>query len=385
MIPNTIPSMIYSIIYYDYKITIPVCVGLLLGCGLSICGGFILGIRKLKLENPSYKEVENRIIDIQSHQIYQKQQQQQQMSSSSNVRVSSSSSNPFVRIIQGFTGSGNSTGYEELRDVEGEEFGRQSKEVKPRTKPTTVDAGSQVCQEIISKRERRNDLNENGHGNGKDDHSLPFIQNLFHADETSSASKLCEQDPKLSAQYTCAICLDELCLGNTNMTTTGCGHTFHLSCLLKSLNTKNLCPMCRHPLEDMRTKQQPSNVLTPLSAEQIITEEISYFPNAAHAHSMVLSRHPKRRLKELLRVFGFTLLRSVAEYVHDENLPAGWYDDGDSEESDDSNESNESNESDENEENGENSEDGEANDDEEEEDDQEDPETGFIMDTHGRR
>ena len=143
--------------------------------------------------------------------------------------------------------------------------------------------------------------------------------------------------------------------------------------------------MCRHPLEDMRTKQQPSNVLTPLSAEQIITEEISYFPNAAHAHSIVLSRHPKRRLKELLRVFGFTLLRSVAEYVHDENLPAGWYDDGDSEESDDSNESNESNESDENEENGENSEDGEANDDEEEEDDQEDPETGFIMDTHGRR
>jgi hypothetical protein len=327
MIPNTIPSMIYSIIYYDYKITIPVCVGLLLGCGLSICGGFILGIRKLKLENPSYKEVENRILDIQSHQM---------STSSMNTRnssSSSSSSNPFVRIIQGFTGSGNSTGYEELRDVEGEEFGRQSKEVKPRTKPTTVDAGSQVCQEIIGKRERRNDLNENGHGNGKDDHSLPFIQNLFHADETSSASKLCEQDPKLSAQYTCAICLDELCLGNTNMTTTGCGHTFHLSCLLKSLNTKNLCPMCRGELEDSRpsTQSQSPNMLTPVSAEQIITEEISYFPNAAHAHSIVLSRHPKRRLKELLRVFGFTLLRSVAEYVHDENLPSGWYDDGDSE------------------------------------------------------
>ena len=67
-----IPSMIYSIIYYDYKITIPVCVGLLLGCGLSICGGFILGIRKLKLENPSYKDIENRILDIQSHQIYWK-------------------------------------------------------------------------------------------------------------------------------------------------------------------------------------------------------------------------------------------------------------------------------------------------------------------------
>jgi hypothetical protein len=36
-------------------------------------------------------------------------------------------------------------------------------------------------------------------------------------------------------------------------------------------------------------------------------------------------------VKEMLRIFGFTLLRSVAEYVHDENIPAGWFDDGDSE------------------------------------------------------
>ena len=139
-----------------------------------------------------------------------------------------------------------------------------------------------------------------------------------------------EQDPRLSAQYTCAVCLDELCLGNTNMTTTGCGHTFHLSCLLKSLSAKNLCPMCRNPLEDVRTKQQPSNMLTPVSAEQIISEEVSYFPNAAHLQSIMTSRHPNRRLKDTLRVFGFVLLRSVAEYVHDENLPAGWYDDGES-------------------------------------------------------
>jgi hypothetical protein len=30
-------------------------------------------------------------------------------------------------------------------------------------------------------------------------------------------------------------------------------------------------------------------------------------------------------------VFGFTLLRTVAEYVHGENMPVGWYDDGESE------------------------------------------------------
>ena len=142
--------------------------------------------------------------------------------------------------------------------------------------------------------------------------------------------------------------------------------------------------MCRGELEDSRpsTQSQSPNMLTPVSAEQIITEEISYFPNAAHAHSIALARHPKRRLKDLLRVFGFTLLRSVAEYVHDENMPAGWYDDGESDDSDDSDNSEESNESNENGENGENGEDGGETDEDEEE---HDPETGFIIDTHGQR
>lgn len=379
-----IPSMIHSIIYYDYKMTIPVCVGLLLGCGLSIYGGVILGIRKLKLEKPSYREVENLILDIQSHQSHQ-------MSSSSNARVSSdsssSSSNPFVRLIQGFTGSGNSAGYEQLCDVEGEEFGRQSREAKPRMKPTTVDAGSQVCQEIISKRERRSHCDECL----RECEGIPmegFIQDIFDASNRNTSGKgTCEPalapDPKLSALYTCAICLEDLCLGNTNMTTTGCGHTFHLSCLLKSLSTKNRCPMCRWELEYSRPNTQTPNMLTPVSAEQIITEEISYFPNAAHAQSIALSRHPKRRLKDLLRVFGFTLLRSVAEYVHDDNLPVGWYDDGDSDES----ESDDSEESNENEENGENSEDGEANGEANGEADGEHvvAESGFIIDTRGRR
>jgi hypothetical protein len=75
----------------------------------------------------------------------------------------------------------------------------------------------------------------------------------------------------------------------------------------------------------------PANILTPVSAEQIIDEEISYFGVGSHAHSIVLSRHPKRRAKEMLRVFGFTLLRTVSEYVHDENMPPGWFDDASTE------------------------------------------------------
>lgn len=143
-------------------------------------------------------------------------------------------------------------------------------------------------------------------------------------------SKLLRPEKKaagLTEEHTCCVCLDSIYAGNTNITRTSCGHVFHLSCLLKSLKVKNTCPMCRWELEDKRQNHQAPNVLTPVSAEQIITEEISYFPNAAHAQSIMLSRHPKRRLKELLRVFGFTLLRTVAEYIHEDNMPVGWYDD----------------------------------------------------------
>ena len=75
-------------------------------------------------------------------------------------------------------------------------------------------------------------------------------------------------------------------------------------------------------------------------------------------------------------------MRSVAEYVHDDNMPAGWYDDGESDESDDSDDSDGSNGSNESNENGENRENGGETD---EEDEEHDPETGFIIDTHGQR
>jgi hypothetical protein len=369
-------STIYSVVFYHYKVTVPVCVGLLLGLGISVCGGFILGIRKLKLKNHSYKDIENRILDIQSHQSHQ-------MSSSIAKTVSS---NPIMSLIMGFAGTGSSSGsgtqYQQFHDteVEGEEFKRQSRDVRPRSKPATAEVGSQVCLEIIGKRERRNNSECFG-GEGDGIPKEGFIQEIFEesSSNTNTSSKgTSEQDPRLSAQYTCAVCLEDLCLGNTNMTTTGCGHTFHLSCLLKSLNTKNLCPMCRWPLEDVRTKQQPSNLLTPVSAEQIISEEVAYFPNAAHAQSITMSRHPKRRLKDLLRVFGFTLLRSVAEYVHDDNLPAGWYDDGDSEESDEETES-------EHEEEGESDEGGDNDQENGGDNDQEDDGANFELDTRGRR
>lgn len=155
-------------------------------------------------------------------------------------------------------------------------------------------------------------------------------------------SKLLKPEKKaatsVSESHTCSVCLEELSTTNTNMTKTNCGHVFHLSCLLKSLTTKNKCPMCRSDLEDPRPVPPVSNLLTPASAEQLIVEEISYFPNASHTQSITLSRHPKRRVKEMLRVFGFALLRATAQFVHDENMPEGWYDDSESTDSDDDDE-----------------------------------------------
>jgi hypothetical protein len=319
--------------------------GVFLGVGilsLSFSLSFSLFIYgKLKSKKATHKDTENRIPNIQN-QIHQ-------MTSISRAKATSTpSSNPFVRLIMGFagTGSGNGIQYQHLNqhlneyDGEGEECGRESREANhTMKKPATAEAGSQVCQEIISKRERRS-LSSECSGEADDD-SAPregFIQEIFESSASSSAPaaaschentiQVSDEEAKLSQRYTCAVCLDELCLGNTNMTTTSCGHTFHLSCLLKSLVQKNLCPMCRGELEDTRVKQMPANILTPVSAEQMIDEEITYYNVASHVQSITLSRHPKRRAKEMLRVFGFALLRTVAEYVHDENMPAGWFDDG---------------------------------------------------------
>ena len=198
-------------------------------------------------------------------------------------------------------------------------------------------------------------------------------------------SKLFKPEKKkqvVDEAHTCCVCLESICIGNTNMTRTGCGHVFHLTCLLKSLEVKNTCPMCRMSLEETRQSRQVPNVLTPVSAEQIITEEISYFPNAAHAQSIVLSRHPKRRLKELLRVFGFTLLRTVAEYIHEDNMPIGWYDDGETtDESEDDDSDNNDNSYEGNEDNEDNNSEGSDESDEEDNDEENDNQE-IVYDTN---
>jgi hypothetical protein len=53
----------------------------------------------------------------------------------------------------------------------------------------------------------------------------------------------------------CAICF--LDISNINNCITSCGHQFCLTCLLKSLNYLNTCPLCRTEIENKRQSKSP--------------------------------------------------------------------------------------------------------------------------------
>lgn len=316
--------------------------------------------RKLKGIKDSNKDVDKKRTQVQNHQMVK-------ASASTSTSMASSSqasknghkgpnTNPLMRLITRFTGTGNGTEYQELQFNEAEFECRQGGEQVSSKKPETAEAGCQVCQEIIQKREKRNRAHGGASGGsgssdgGGDDGEVneSFTQDIFACEDASAAATEVAAAEPSEVKHTCAVCLDEdISLGSGNTTMTECGHVFHLTCLLKSLCQKNLCPMCRAPLEDVREKQMPANILTPVSAEQLISEEISYFPVASHTHSITQTSAPRarvRRTKEMLRVFSFTLLRTVAEYVHDTNIPDGWYDDGDSDSETESSEGDNDNE-----------------------------------------
>lgn len=60
----------------------------------------------------------------------------------------------------------------------------------------------------------------------------------------------------------CCICYESM--GNKNITTTACGHTFCFSCITKSMDAKNACPCCRAPL---REQVEEESVMNPFEDE----------------------------------------------------------------------------------------------------------------------
>ena len=203
----------------DYKDTIPLCIGLLLGCGINMFTRFVLATRKLKWDNYLYKDGEKRI-HIQRHQM-------SRISATSSVQKNGYK-NPIMRFITRFTGSEDGTGYQQFCF---EDSGDEARGVSGK-RPETAEVECQVCPEIISKREKRTgrEVSDDGDATPREG----YVHEIFGESVPTNTTGT-------QQQYTCAICLDEeLGLGNTNTTKTECGHTFHLSCLLKSLNTKNL-------------------------------------------------------------------------------------------------------------------------------------------------
>jgi hypothetical protein len=151
---------------------------------------------------------------------------------------------------------------------------------------------------------------------------------------TASASATEPEDQ--TQTFTCCVCLDTLNSGDKNTTLTPCGHAYHLSCLLSSLRTKNSCPMCRGSLEDPRPKPSTTNTLRPSNAEQIIRDELYWFPKSAHILNIRGSNHPKRAFKDSLRTFAYAVLQTTAEFVHAENVPEEWYSDDETDDDDNS-------------------------------------------------
>ena len=51
-------------------------------------------------------------------------------------------------------------------------------------------------------------------------------------------------------------------MGNTNITTTACGHKFCFSCIMKSMDRSNSCPCCRAPLRELEMADNDDDVVS---------------------------------------------------------------------------------------------------------------------------
>ncbi len=147
----------------------------------------------------------------------------------------------------------------------------------------------------------------------------------------------------LLEEQTCCVCLETLNCGDKNTTLTPCGHAYHLSCLLTSLRNKNLCPMCRGSLEEPRPKPSTTNILLPSNAEQIIRDELYWFPKSAHIMNIRGSNHPKRAFKDSMRTFAYAVLQTTAEFVHAGDVPEEWYSDDETDDDEESGDDNSEN------------------------------------------
>jgi hypothetical protein len=77
-----------------------------------------------------------------------------------------------------------------------------------------------------------------------------------------------EEDVQPASAGVCSVCLEPL--KTTNVSITQCGHKFCTTCLLKSLEHKNTCPLCRQEIEPER---KPINPISVSIASELIRDE----------------------------------------------------------------------------------------------------------------
>ena len=187
-----------------------------------------------------------------------------------------------------------------------------------------------------------------------------------------------EKEQEQEQEYTCAICM-EVTSKTKNVSFTECGHGFCTSCLLKSLQTKNTCPMCRAEIEPAR-KPNLEQLTANVAADLIQGEErdidiqrrialIGAFSDPRGRSDMILS---------LCREVAFGVAHSIAGWqgTDDQTYHSSWIDyeynnyEDDDDETEDEDEDEDEGEDEEDEDEDEEDEDEEDEDEDEDEDEE---------------
>ena len=125
----------------------------------------------------------------------------------------------------------------------------------------------------------------------------------------------------------CPVCMEVP--GTTNVVITSCGHKFCMSCLLKSLKTKNTCPTCRAEIEPDRECIEP--LPASVASELIRTEEltIQMTRRIAVINSFSAGRNGRAAMIfSLCREVAFATAHSIARWqkLSDETYHESWDD-----------------------------------------------------------
>jgi hypothetical protein len=114
----------------------------------------------------------------------------------------------------------------------------------------------------------------------------------------------------------CAICMETL-NATKNFAKTNCGHSFCLSCLVQSLKSNNVCPLCRANIEEEKPAHR--DALTLDTCVELIKDEIESFQYEDHLDSIMMFDNPRASVKNMLRIYSIGLSKSIIAHQMNED------------------------------------------------------------------